>query len=114
MSARLRLADHSSPFVVESTLTARTRLERIVSGDVLRLVDEYVREIALDVVRAEVARAALNRPAWYTLEEAARRLGISPDAARMRAKRGRLKTRRQGRRLYVSASSVDELEQPAR
>lgn len=47
---------------------------------------------------------------WLTLAEAAERLGCSPAAARMRAARGRLVTRRQGRRVYVSADSLDRLE----
>jgi excisionase family DNA binding protein len=44
------------------------------------------------------------------LEEAAERLGCTPDAVRMRVKRGRLDHRRQGRRVYVSAMSVDGLQ----
>jgi excisionase family DNA binding protein len=46
---------------------------------------------------------------WLTVPEAAERLGCSADAVRMRCSRGRLEHRRQGRRLYVSAASVDEL-----
>jgi excisionase family DNA binding protein len=46
---------------------------------------------------------------WLTLAEAAERLGCSPDAVRMRARRGRLEHRYQGRRLYVSADAVDRL-----
>lgn len=49
-----------------------------------------------------------TRP-WLTVQEAAERLGCSPDAIRMRCSRGRLEHRRQGRRLYVSAASVDQL-----
>ena len=46
---------------------------------------------------------------WLTVEQAAERLACSPDAVRMRCSRGRLEHRRQGRRLYVSAESVDRL-----
>jgi DNA-directed RNA polymerase specialized sigma24 family protein len=46
---------------------------------------------------------------WLTLAEAGERLGCSATAVRMRVKRGRLKGRHQGRRLYVSAESVDRL-----
>ena len=46
---------------------------------------------------------------WLTVAEAARRLGCTADAIRMRCSRGRLEHRRQGRRLYVSAASVDQL-----
>jgi excisionase family DNA binding protein len=50
-----------------------------------------------------------NPPRWLTLDQAAARLGCSPDAVRMRVKRGRLEHRYQGRRLYVSADAVDRL-----
>jgi hypothetical protein len=46
---------------------------------------------------------------WYTLEEAGERLGCSATAVRMRVKRGRLEGRYQGRRLYISAASIDRL-----
>lgn len=46
---------------------------------------------------------------WLTVAEAAERLACTPDAVRMRCSRGRLEHRRQGRRLYVAASSVDQL-----
>jgi excisionase family DNA binding protein len=46
---------------------------------------------------------------WLTVAEAAERLACTPDAVRMRCSRGRLDHRRQGRRLYVSADSVDRL-----
>ncbi len=50
-----------------------------------------------------------ERRTWLTLAEAGERLGVSPDAVRMRAKRGRLEVRHHGRRVYVSAASVDRL-----
>jgi excisionase family DNA binding protein len=46
---------------------------------------------------------------WLTVSEAAERLSCTPDAVRMRIHRGRLDHRRHGRRLYVSAASVDRL-----
>ncbi len=46
---------------------------------------------------------------WLSLEEAGELLGVSADAIRMRVQRGRLESRRHGRRLYVSAQSVDRL-----
>jgi excisionase family DNA binding protein len=48
-------------------------------------------------------------PKWLTVAQAAERLACTPDAVRMRCSRGRLEHRRQGRRLYVSAESVDRL-----
>jgi excisionase family DNA binding protein len=63
-------------------------------------------------VEARLATLELGRPRrpWLTVAEAAEVLGCSPDAVRMRARRGRLETRRQGRRLYVAARSVESLE----
>jgi excisionase family DNA binding protein len=62
-------------------------------------------------VTVELAAAVTtaNGRAWLTLDEAAEQLGVSADAVRMRVKRGRLQSRRQGRRLYVSAASVERL-----
>jgi len=49
-------------------------------------------------------------PPWLTVPQAAALLGCSPDAVRMRIKRGRLVARRQGRRVYVARRSVVELD----
>jgi excisionase family DNA binding protein len=67
-----------------------------------------------DLVAERVAAELASRPApqaapWLTLEQAGELLGCSRDAVRMRASRGRLETRRHGRRIYVSAASVAEL-----
>jgi Helix-turn-helix domain len=74
---------------------------------------EVLRPLVVEVVREEVVGLAEERLAdqkrWLTLAEAAKRLGCSPDAVRMRARRGRLEHRYQGRRLYVSAASIDRL-----
>jgi hypothetical protein len=43
------------------------------------------------------------------LEQAAVSLGCTPDAVRMRARRGRLEFRHHGSRMYVSARSVEDL-----
>lgn len=85
---------------------ARDRLEQLLSPSLVdalaQLVDELVDE-RLDAIERRDGRD------WYTLEEAAERLGCTYDAVWMRAKRGRLVSRRHGRRVYVSARSVDEL-----
>jgi excisionase family DNA binding protein len=47
---------------------------------------------------------------WLTVAQAADLLGCSPDAVRMRIRRGRLAARRQGRRVYVARLSVVELD----
>ena len=68
-------------------------------------VIELIARRAADLVLAE----SQPLPEWLTLAQAAERLGCTPDAVRMRVKRGRLEARRQGRRLYVSAESVERL-----
>lgn len=77
--------------------------------DLLRRDDELRRELA-SVLRDELRLDACEREKkWLTYDEAASRLGVSSDAVRMRARRGRLVTRNHGRRVYVSAASVDDL-----
>jgi hypothetical protein len=90
-------------------VSARDRLVGIVSAELLDLVDAYVDErVAIAV--AEFTPAATNGMSeWLTLAAAAERLDCSVDAVRMRAKRGRLEVRHQGRRVYVSRASVDGL-----
>jgi excisionase family DNA binding protein len=56
----------------------------------------------------EERRLSVEKP-WLTFREAGERLGCSPDAVRMRVRRGRLHAEHQGRRVYVSAESVDRL-----
>jgi excisionase family DNA binding protein len=86
------------------------------------LLDELAEQLATHprlqaLVQARVeqslAEHELHQRAWLTLTEAAERLGCTPDAVRMRINRGRLEYRRHGRRLYVSATSVDRLGRAA-
>jgi excisionase family DNA binding protein len=76
------------------------------------LPDDVVERIAMraaEIVLERQAAAAGEARRWLTLEEAGDRLGCSSNAVRMRVKRGRLESRRQGRRVYVSAASVNAL-----
>lgn len=75
-------------------------------AEIERLIDERI-EAGL----ASIDRAPRRR--WLSVKEAAAELACSPDAVRMRVKRGRLDSQRQGRRLYVSAESVNRLESTA-
>ena len=88
-------------------MTARDRLAVALAPELLRALEELVDER----VRAELdARGnRTNGPRWMTVEQAADRLSCSPDAIRMRVKRGRLEHRRQGLRVYISAESVDRI-----
>jgi excisionase family DNA binding protein len=88
--------------VGEAGLSAHERLGRIVGPDTLELLAVFVTEQIEEVLRRP------ERP-WLTLDEAAERLGCSRDAVRMRVKRGRLEARHQGRRVYISADSVERL-----
>ena len=101
----------SRPATDTNHSAARARVAPLLSSDLLDLVDAYVREVAVETLRAELARATVDshRREWYTVKEAARRLGISEDAVRMRARRRRLTSRHQGRTLYIAARSVDDL-----
>jgi excisionase family DNA binding protein len=82
------------------------------------LLDELAVQLAMHprleaLVEERVEQALAEREqrgrAWLTLTEAAERLGCTPDAVRMRIRRGRLEHRRHGRRLYVSSASVERL-----
>jgi hypothetical protein len=89
-------------------MSPRDRLAVVLAPEVVEAFEALVAEC----VSAELARLDPSRndgARWLTLEQAAERLGCSPAAVRMRANRGRLATRRHGRRLYVSAASVAEL-----
>lgn len=89
-------------------MNGRDRLALLLGPELLDALDSYVAE------RVAVALAATptveDGARWLTCEQAAKRLGCSAPAIRMRVKRGRLEHRRQGRRLYVSARSVNELD----
>lgn len=88
------------------SVSPRDRLAAVLAPDMLDALEALVAE------RVAVELAARPDPAvarWLTLDQAAERLGCSRDAVRMRASRGRLKTRHQGRRVYVSAAAVAEL-----
>jgi len=88
-------------------MTPRERLAAVLAPDLLDALDALVSErVADELARLDACRDA---PRWLTLEQAAARLGCTAAAVRMRASRGRLQTRRHGRRVYVSAASVDEL-----
>jgi excisionase family DNA binding protein len=87
-----------------------------------RLLDHLVEQLAvhprvqaLIQMRVDQSLAERGLPArtWLTLSEAAEQLGCTPDAVRMRIKRGRLEHRHHGRRLYVSAASVERLARAA-
>lgn len=86
-------------------MTARERLASVLAPDVLEALEELVDERVAE--RLAELPSANGAPRWLTLDQAAGRLGCTTDAARMRAKRGRLESRRQGRRVYVSRASVD-------
>lgn len=81
----------------------RTTLEQLLAPEVVRALDLYVRELA-----EEVADQRAIKP-WLTVREAADALDCSPDAVRARVRRGRLRGRYQGRRLYIDSRSILDL-----
>jgi hypothetical protein len=82
------------------------RLALDLPEELLELIAEKAAAI---VLRAQAAERKPQRR-WLTLEEAGERLGCTAAAARMRYKRGRLRGKHQGRRLYIDARSVEDLE----
>jgi hypothetical protein len=89
-------------------MSPRDRLAAVLAPDLLDALDALVSErVASELARRDATRD--NGPQWLTLEQAAAHLGCTPAAVRMRANRGRLQSRRHGRRVYVSADSVASL-----
>jgi excisionase family DNA binding protein len=86
----------------------RPELDGVFAPEVVAAIERLVDE-RVAAALAGAARPASSSPRWLTVAAAAERLGCSPDAVRMRVRRGRLEARRQGRRVYVSAASVDRL-----
>jgi hypothetical protein len=76
-------------------------VELLLSPELVAALDERVRELAAQAVREELARQPQRR--WLPLAEAAEHYGCTPEALRMRAKRGTVEHRRQGRLIYVRA-----------
>jgi excisionase family DNA binding protein len=86
-----------------------SELSQVFAPEVVAAIEAEI-DRRVQVALAELdGRAPVAGRRWLTLEEAGERLGVSADAVRMRVKRGRLESRQQGRRLYVSADSVDRL-----
>jgi excisionase family DNA binding protein len=84
-----------------------SELDGVFAPEVVAAIERLVDE---RVAAALAARApATPSPRWLTVEQAAERLGCSRDAVRMRVRRGRLDSKRSGRRVYVSTASVDAL-----
>ncbi|MFN8224747.1 MAG: hypothetical protein U0R50_16055 [Gaiellales bacterium] len=84
-----------------------TDLSEMFGPTIVEALERLVNErVAAALAELDGARADRT---WLTLEEAGERLGCSAEAVRMRASRGRLESRRHGRRLYVSAVSVERL-----
>lgn len=94
----LRLIDGSDP---------RGHLEALLSPAIVDALELLVEQRVEEKLAAREAAAPART--WLTLEEAGEQLGCSADAVRMRVRRGRLEARRQGRRVYVSAASVERL-----
>ena len=91
---------------------ARARLEMLLSPACVDAIEQLVEERVREELAARDSRIAAERT-WLTLEEAGEQLGVSADAVRMRVKRGRLEAKTQGRRVYVSAASVERLSPAA-
>jgi helix-turn-helix protein len=90
----------------------RVTLERFLSAEVLRALDAYMYAIATEIAEAHRHQVQFaNGKPWLTVPEAAQLLSCSAEAVRARCRRGRLEHRYQGRRVYVSARSIEQLGQ---
>lgn len=90
-------------------MSPNERLLAVLSPEIVGALAELVAdEVTRQLADQDSPR---NSPKWLTLEQAAERLDCTTDAVRMRMNRGRLerRPRDQGRRVYVSAASVDRL-----
>lgn len=85
---------------------ARGANDRLIN-EVAELFAEKLAPLIAAELGPKMAEAA--SPKWIDMNEAGRRLGISANAVRSRVARGRLVTKHHGRRIYVSAESVDRL-----
>ncbi len=68
-----------------------------------RLIDARAEAIADRKLAEHVAQTEVR---WISTGQAARLLGVSADAVRMRVNRGTLVGRRRGRRIEIDASSA--------
>jgi excisionase family DNA binding protein len=89
------------------TREIREQLEAALAPGLVDALEQLVAETVRNQLAAAGAAAPSRR--WLTVVEAAEKLACSERAIYMRVHRGRLEHRHQGRRLYVSAVSVDEL-----
>jgi hypothetical protein len=81
----------------------RARLSPVLAPDAVDAVVGVVDELER---RVEVLEGRGTSKELLTYEEAAERLSITYDAARMRAKSGRYETVRHGRNVYIVAASI--------
>lgn len=81
-------------------------LELVFSPQLLELLDEHVREVAVEATRKALLRQELG---WLTVKEAARREGVSARAIQKRVERGTVVSRRQGKLIYVRADNVRDV-----
>jgi excisionase family DNA binding protein len=98
----------SPGFLAGTKAELRVRLEAVLAPEMVSLIETYVAQSVAEAIAQHAAKLNGDRT-WLTLSEAGERLGVSADAIRMRVRRGRLEARRQGRRVYVRAASVDRL-----
>jgi excisionase family DNA binding protein len=85
-----------------------THLDALLGPELVAAIEQLVDERVTRAIAEHYHSAP--PPPWLTVPQAAALLSCSPDAVRMRIKRGRLAARRQGRRVYISRRSVVELD----
>jgi excisionase family DNA binding protein len=84
-------------------------LDALLGPNLVAAIEQLVDERVAQAING--LQAPAHPSPWLTVTQAADLLGCSPEAVRMRARRGRLVTRRQGRRVYVARASVVQLDE---
>ncbi len=89
------------------TRSLLTGIPASIIGATLSALEAHVRDLARQVVRAELARHTPQWE-WLTVDAAAELLGCTPKAIRGKLERGMLEAHRFDGRVYVSRRELDE------
>jgi len=76
----------------------------LLSDELVAALDEHIREVVAEAIEQERARQPKR---WLPVTKAAKEMGCTPEALRMRCKRGSVEYYKQGRLLYVRVDPTD-------
>jgi hypothetical protein len=101
---------HASELRTRTGADPLATLRGALAPDVVDAIEQLVANTVEDALAAERAVHADDDPEVVTYAQAARILDCTPDAVRMRAKRGRLDKRYHGGRVYITRASLRRLD----